>query len=211
MRTYSGATQRKKITVLTEDSVGRWFLNKILSYQKKGQYFDLNLLDMSVGWTEIIKLIKNDFSYYRNHLVILDPDINSADSYNQLENSLKGTPYNLRKKDSNILLLPGDKNIEKIFWDYLYSLKEDHKLFYEPSIDINGVSKATLLEHGPSSDQYREFNSEKKKIKMWFEQNEWICDIAFNFWIEESENQEKIAHFINSFINSYNIIYNRMQ
>ncbi|OMC83326.1 ATP-binding protein [Viridibacillus sp. FSL H8-0123] len=211
MQTYSGATSSRKVSVFTEDDTARWFLKKIIEYNNTTYPFDLNLIDMTTGWTEIIKLIKNDFSYYRNHLVILDPDLNSKQSMEDLQNHLKGTQYKIQNKGSNILILPGNEYIEKIFWTYLESLEPDAEFFYNSKIDASGLSKQTLLDFGPKSEEYSKFSNEKKQIKSWFEQNSWICEIAFDYWIKEDANEEKVAYFMNSLIKSYEPIYHRLR
>lgn len=210
METYSGAQPSRKISVFTEDDTARWFLNKILSHHEE-QVFDLKFINMHVGWTEIIKLIKNDPSYYKNHLVILDPDLNEDSNYRELESHLRGTPYRINNKNSNVFTLPGEQYIEKIFWEFMESLTSDDPFFYHELIEYQAVNRNSLLNHGPFSDQYSNKNSEKEKIKAWFTQNKWICDIAFDYWIKKEDNLESCARFINLFTNSYSIIYHRMR
>ncbi|MGK4043709.1 ATP-binding protein [Heyndrickxia oleronia] len=210
METYSGARRSRKISVLTEDDTARWFLNKILTYHKNIHTFDLNFIEMNTGWTEIIKLIKNDFSYYRNHIVILDPDLNEKENKNNLLNMIKGTQYTVNKKNSNILILPGDYYIEKMMWNYLDSLNPDDEFFYDSQIEQSGVNKHSLNDYGPFSSEYKDYTKEIIKIKNWFEQNKWICDIAFAYWIKEQENEEKVAYFVNNLINAYEPIYHRL-
>lgn len=210
MNTYSGAERSRKVSVFTEDETARWFLNKILVYNKSSCNLDLNLIEMSTGWTEIIKLIKNDFSYYRNHLVILDPDLRKSENMNNLKNSIRGTQYSINKKHSNILILPGEEYIEKIFWDYLNSLNPDHEFFYETQIEQSGLNKQTLTDYGPSSEEYAHFTTEKLKVKKWFEQNKWFCDIAFDYWIKESNHEKEVASFFNNLIKSYEPIYHQI-
>ncbi|MGG2081701.1 ATP-dependent nuclease [Lysinibacillus pakistanensis] len=209
MQTYSGAIRSRKISVFTEDDTGRWFLEKILEYHKSSYQFDLNLIDMNLGWNQIIKLIKNDFSYYKNHLVILDPDLNSPEVKADLIHHLRGTQYKLDKKECNIIILPGNTFIEKLFWCYLENLEADDEFFYDTVIDESGINKQSLIDYGPNSDEYIEFTDDKKRIKKWFEQNKWICDVAFDYWIKDPNNNREVASFINKLMNAYNPIYHR--
>lgn len=209
MNTYTGAERSRKVSVFTEDETARWFLNKILQYNISSQRLDLNLIEMNIGWTNIIKLIKNDYSYYRNHLVILDPDIRISENYNNLVASIRGTQYSVDRKHSNILILPGKSAIEALIWNYLDSLNPDDEFFYDRQIEQSGVNKQNLIEYGPFSDEYQNVPKEKLKIKKWFEQNKWICDIAFDYWIKENSNEESVAYFFNSLVESHRPIYHR--
>ena len=208
METYSGAHSARKVTVFTEDKTTRWFLKKILEYNNK-THLELNFLEMSVGWTEIIKLIKNDPTYYRNHLVVLDPDLNEDNNYKQLEGHLKGTPYKLNHNDGNIFTLPGKQYVEKTFWEFIDSLNPDDPFFYNETLDSMAITKDALKNKGPDSEEYSEYNKEDKKIKKWFEQNEWICDIAFDYWIVRDDNQQECARFFERLHTSYSKIYHR--
>lgn len=210
METYSGARRSRKVSVFTEDDTARWFLNKILNHHKNDYTFDLNFIEMNTSWTNIITLIKNDYSYYRNHIVILDPDLNKKENKNNLISLISGTQYSLKKKYTNILILPGETYIEKMMWNYLESLPPDNEFFYDTQIEQSGLNKHTLIDYGPFSDEYKDYTKENQKIKKWFEQNKWICDIAFAYWIKEKENEENVAYFFNSLIHAYEPIYHRI-
>ena len=208
MEAYSGYhVSSKKIVVLTEDDVAIWFLQQILEYTFPTEVFHLNFLNMHVGWTEIIKLIKSDFSYYKNHLIFLDPDINKIKNKQQLVKAIQGTAYKLEEKSSNILLLPGDTYIEELFYNYLTNIPESHNFFYDKEIENMALFAQTIRDGGIDSQHYIKLSTPKAKHKEWFSNNKHICKIAFNYWAKD--NEELVSTFANMFKSSYDIIYKR--
>lgn len=206
--THRGFGITKNITVLTEDSVGRWLLNNILKAKKAKFTSRLTIADTSIGWTEIVKLIKDDYKLFSNILVFLDPDISCPNNENQLKNMLSGTPYQrkINKSNGNIFYLPLDKKIETIFWDYIANLPANHNFYYDDRISEEGITKNVIMNDGPNSSYFERF-PEKEKVKKWFEDNLWICDIAFEFWM--NEHNETINNFYENFVSAYNQISNR--
>ena len=203
--TYSGMLSSNKIVIITEDDVGRWFLNKILEKNKFKYGSNIYMPDIFIGWTELIKLIRNDYSTFKNHLIFLDPDLSCKDNRAQLNNLVSGTEYrnHINKDNGNIFFVELDKNIEMVFYDYLFSLNQNDKFFYDPYIEDIGLSYNSLRNAGPNTNPY---NKEKEldKIKAWFKDNKYIVDVAFNYWYEAEKNK------LDAFYKKFNTAFNRL-
>lgn len=206
--THRGFGMNKKITVITEDSVGRWLLDKILQTKNCPFISKLSIANTSIGWTEIIKLIKDDYRLFSNILIFLDPDISIRNNKEQLNSLLSGSQYQkkINKSNGNIFYLPFDNKIESLFWEYIVSLPANHPFYYDPRISDEGVTRNSIINDGPESDYFSVF-PEKEKVKKWFEDNQWLCDVAFEFW--EHDHSTEINSFYTNFVGAYNQIYNK--
>ena len=209
MNTYTGANRNNDVPIFTEDDIGRWFFQKIINHIKTDENFQISFIDMHTGWTEIIKLMKHDYNYFKNFIVALDPDINHSENYLTLKNMLIGTRFSLERKHTNILILPGDTYIEKMMWDFVSNLDLDDEFYYEPSIEEAALTKDALINQGPYSNVYQQFSSDKQKIKAWFNNHKWLSDVIFSHWIKKQENQILSANFYNKFKEAYNPIYHQ--
>lgn len=194
----------KRIKVLTEDDHARWFLKKILSYNNIN--LELNYIESSIGWTNIIQLIKEDYNYFKNYLIILDPDVSQPDNKTTLKNFLTGTMYQYNSKSGNIFTLPGETSIEKMIWNYLSELDDDHEIFSLDNMKSIPLSKAFILNTGPFDYiNYKGYSDDDKKIKQWFNDNLHIyINTAVEFWIKE--NMNLVGKFITKLCASYNNI-----
>lgn len=196
-----GQPIKQSISVLTEDDTARWYLAHLLNYyvQKrpntKLQIDTLKMVDCHIGWSSIVSLVKNDFDYFKNYLIIFDTDLNNDDNYRNLEKSFRGTPF---KIDENYYVLPAPKslknyNIEKIMWEYISNLQADH-LFFKSDFALKfPIHKGMISENGPFSGDFDEYTNESKKIKEWFTNYRWICDEAIYYYF--SDNEEVILPF----------------
>lgn len=200
---YNRNTVKLPITLYSEDEVGRWFFKQIISKYSNFNINNLNLIDMSIGYNELLKLIKQDYAYFNNNVItVLDPDVTES----KIKAGLKGTMYNYDANNTSpkesLLVLPGKNYIEKEMWDFLFSLNENHDFYYEPDIENVAFYKQTLIDSGPS----RRYNkgSIKDKTKTWFLDNEDICTIAFPYWY--SENKAICDDFMTKLISIYNCI-----
>lgn len=207
--TYSGMLSSNRIVILTEDDVGRWFLNKILEKNKFKYGTNIFMPDIFIGWTELIKLIRNDYSTFKNHLIFLDPDLSCKDNRAQLNNLISGTEYrnHINKDNGNIFFVELDKNIEMVFYDYLFSLNQNDKFFYDPYIEDIGLSYNSLRNAGPNTNPYNNKEKELDKIKAWFNDNKYIVDVAFNYWYEVEKN--KLDAFYKKFNTAFNRLFNQ--
>lgn len=208
METYSGARPNSEITLLTEDDRARWFLKKILDLYHSDKHFKINPIVTHISWTLIPTLIKNDYDYFSTYLIIFDPDINQEENYSKLKDRLRGTKYNIEKENSNILILPGEKNIETMLYEHLFELPKDHQFYYDSTVEGKGLTKDALVAHGPFSGHY-DNHDEKLRIKKWWIENEWMMDIVFQFWASEEQNNSQCLKFANKFLNAYRTIESR--
>lgn len=103
-----------KIKLYSEDAEARWFLSKIVS-----DYLPyVDVLDITIGCTELINLYKADLQYFGNALLVFDGDVTEA--------QLNKVPEQTRRNLGNVLMLPGGKRPEQVIYDYLLSLGPDH-------------------------------------------------------------------------------------
>ena len=204
--TYSGMLSSNRIVIITEDDIGRWFLNKILEKNNFEYGSNIFMPEISIGWTQLIKLIKNDYSTFKNHLIFLDPDLSSKDNRAQLNDLLAGTEYknHINKDNGNIFFVELDKNIEMVFYDYLFSLNQNDKFFYDPYIEDISLNYDSLRNAGPNTDSYDGKHKELDKIKAWFNDNKHIVDVAFNYWYEAEANK------LEAFYKKFNTAFNRL-
>lgn len=210
MDTYIGADSSKTVPILTEDDTTRWFLKLLFKAYREKCDFQVSYVEMSVGWNQLIKLIKHDYIHYQNYLVFLDPDINQENLRTDLNHAIKGTPYKINKNNNNIFILPGDKYIEKIMWDFLKKLDAGHQIYFEPVLESRNLTRSGLISQGPESDVYKSYKTEKEKIKKWFENHKWLCEIAFKYWIKSDEIHQEVIDFMSNLISAYNKIYHRL-
>ena len=207
LSTYSGAISKIQIPIMTEDDIARWFLRKILS--QKNCNYSINLLNNKLGWEQVVDLVKGDYNYFRNQITILDPDIMLPDNFDKIIPSLKGSRYKFSTSanefTTEILCLPGNKPVEEIFWDYLSTLAAEDAFFYDPEIEEIGLTYRALIDNGPTK-----YPGAKglQQIKKWFEDNQWIAEIAFKYWAKD--NTDIISVFENSFNAEYNKIATRL-
>lgn len=208
--TYSGMLSSNRIAIITEDDIGRWFLNKILEKNKFKYGSNIFMPEIFIGWTQLIKLIKNDYSTFKNHLIFLDPDLSYKDNRAQLNDLLAGTEYknHINKDNGNIFFVELDKNIERVFYDYLFSLNQNDKFFYDPYIEDVGLNYDSLRNAGPNTNLYDNKDKELDKIKAWFNNNKYIIDVAFNYWYEAEKN--KLEAFYKKFNTAFNRLFNQI-
>lgn len=208
--TYSGMSSSNRIVIITEDDIGRWFLNKILEKNNFKYGSNIFMPEIFIGWTQLIKLIKNDYSTFKNHLIFLDPDLSYKDNRAQLNDLLSGTEYknHINKDNGNIFFVELDKNIEKVFYDYLFSLNQNDKFFYDPYIEDIGLNYDSLRNAGPNTNLYDNKDKELDKIKAWFNDNKYIVDVAFNYWYEAENN--KLEAFYKKFNTAFNRLFNQL-
>ncbi len=131
-----------KIKLYSEDAEARWFLSHIVN-----EYIPyVDVLDVTIGCSELINLYKADIQYFGNVLLVFDGDVK--------ENQLNKIPIQTRKNLGNILLLPGGKRPEEVIYNYLLSLDSDHA-FWSGGAQRVGFTWDYFHEHGPTSDDYR--------------------------------------------------------
>ena len=185
-----------KIKLYSEDAEARWFLSKIVS-----DYLPyVDVLDITIGCTELINLYKADLQYFGNALLVFDGDVTEA--------QLNKVPEQTRRNLGNVLMLPGGKRPEQVIYDYLLSLGPDHD-FWTGSARSLGFTWDYFNEHGPLSDDYRQ-ETEREKYKKWFVAHQQYFDTArlMDYWMRDQP--DLVADFRDRFKASHNHIAKRM-
>ena len=190
--------ENPKIDILTEDDVGRWFLEKIID--RSNLDMKLNFIDCTFGCGEIAKLVSGS-KIFNNIIVVLDPDISSQQSRQDVENNLKkGNGYwalkNPVERDGRcIFALPGDKPIETMLWEYVNASPENHKMYFDQALEEEGIYKRNLID-----EQINELTKQKE----WFYKNKYIMDTVLCYWIDDNKD------IINDFIKNFKCEYNKI-
>ncbi len=81
---------KNKVKLYSEDAENRWFLKHLI--EDYSQYIDI--LDVTIGCTELISLYICDIGYFGNCIIVFDGDVTDKD--------LKTIPNNVRK---NLIIL----------------------------------------------------------------------------------------------------------
>lgn len=184
------------IKLYSEDAEARWFLSKIVS-----DYLPyVDVLDITIGCTELINLYKADLQYFGNALLVFDGDVTEA--------QLNKVPEQTRRNLGNVLMLPGGKRPEQVIYDYLLSLGPDHD-FWTGSARSLGFTWDYFNEHGPLSDDYRQ-ETEREKYKKWFVAHQQYFDTArlMDYWMRDQP--DLVADFRDRFKASHNHVAKRM-
>ncbi len=189
----SDVQNKKKIKIYTEDEENRWFLKKMIN-----EYLpQVEMLDVSLGCTELFKLRKADLEYFSNVLIVLDGDV----SEEEIEKE-----KNIGKlKIDNLIKLPGNERPEKVIYDYIINLPDDH-IFFQKGIP-RGFSKVYFWDNGPNSNGYN--GNDRERYKKWFQDHKDYFDFLhfYDYW--EEDNKEQVKDFKKKFVNAYNdIAYN---
>ena len=215
--------RKPKVPVLSEDNRANWFLKNALHYFEQDNpdlnNLSLDFLNFSSGWTNIVSLIRYDYTYFSNFITIFDADV----PRDKLSAKLSGSGYSLADNDkiskSTLLFFPNllsnellrnwnflkDNDyrpyLELEIWEFLYELDVNDTFYQDPIVESIPFYKRNLIGNGP--DTYKKGNCEDR-IKAWFDDNQRIVDVAVNYFIEK--NEQVVKQFINSIIEKYNII-----
>ena len=95
----------RKIAVWTEDDEARWFFEEIVGRRS----LRVDLLNISMGHNELLKLLQQDYDHFKNFLFILDGDV-PQDKLDAVSKRLG------LKRFPNVLRLPGDTFPEKVMF-----------------------------------------------------------------------------------------------
>ena len=159
----------KKIELFTEDEEARIFLRGIIRPDLRK---NVKIYSVDLGSSNYIHLIQNKVPSFLSSLIVLDGDCKKT-------------------KFKNIVMLPGGKRPENVFYDLLNSFPAEDD-FWEA---YGGYSKEYFLANRPKSDNRKDmkewFNSHKKHwgyrcnkiIKIWKSKNKNLVDV-FNEEIE---------------------------
>ncbi|AFK87404.1 MULTISPECIES: AAA family ATPase [Thermoanaerobacterium] len=182
-----------KIIVYSEDDETRWFAQKLLN-----KYIHrLELVNITMGFSNLLKLNKADPKYFSNIIFIVDGDVRDEDI----------EKYKL-PNINNIIKLPGGKRPEEILYLYLKDIPAEHEL--REQITKYNFTKEYFQTHSPEKE-YKEKAKEREQYKKWF--NEYLGILiepynVFDFWYKD--NREDCDKFIQTFINIFNSIADRL-
>ena len=185
-----------KIKLYSEDAEARWFLSHIVN-----EYLPyVDVLDVTIGCSELINLYKADIQYFGNVLLVFDGDVT--------ESQLNKIPSQMRKNLGNILLLPGGKRPEEVIYNYLLSLDSEHE-FWSGGAQRVGFTWDYFREHGPTSADYRQ-ETERERYKKWFMAHVQYFESLrlMDYWIRD--NVQLVSEFKDNFKQSHNRIAKRM-
>ena len=184
---------KNKIKIYSEDNEARWFIKNLLSDYTS--YIDI--LDINIGWINLLYLYKGDMPYFSNVALVFDGDVSQANIDFELRH--------VNPKPKNILILPGDKRPEGVIYDYLISLQSSHS--YWQAADNVGFSWTYFKEHSPASYPQTD---EREKYKKWFNDHSLNFD-STNLYLYWHNDNQRLAHeFIGKFKRVYNIIAERL-
>ena len=187
-----------KITIYSEDNEARWFFKNLISrYSHR-----LNILDINMGYSELLKLRKEDPSYFSGVLFLLDGDVKNDNS---------DFVKNVLKRYNNILILPGQSSPECILHNYLISLHSEHEYWYicNTQYPEYGFSQRYFNStSGPFSDKYIKYSKPREKYKKWFNDNLEGFETTNLFEIWATDNKKVVENFEKEFIKQFNYIAN---
>jgi hypothetical protein len=189
----SDVQNKRKIKIYTEDEENRWFLKKLIN-----EYLpQVEMLDVNIGCNELLKLRKADLEYFSNVLIVLDGDV--SEEVIEKEKAIGKLTID------NLLKLPGTERPEKVIYNYIINLPDDH-IFLQNGMS-RGFSKMYFLDNGPKSNDYE--GNERERYKSWFQEHKNSFDILglYNYW--EKDNKKLVEDFKKKFVEAYNnIAYN---
>jgi AAA15 family ATPase/GTPase len=155
----------KKIELYTEDEEARIFLRGIIKHDFRKH---INIKSLNFGYANYIHLIKNKVSPFTLSIVILDGDCKK------------------QPKNKNILLLPGGKRPENVFYDLLDSLSPEDNFWGS----YGAYNKEYFLANRPKSDN-------RDDMKQWFNSHKiyWGrgCNNVIKIW--KGKNRKEINKF----------------
>ena len=184
-----------RIKLYSEDEEARWFINNLLL--KYRMYIDV--LDVTIGCQQLMSLYAADLNYFGNVLIVFDGDVE--------DKNLNRVPERTRKNLGNILHLPGKIRPEQVIYEYILNLNPEHE-YWKAGASI-GFTWDYFHDNGPVSGQFGQ-GPEREQYKEWFKQHVQGFDSShlMTYWSQDNEKSVKL--FVDSFIDSYNRISQRM-
>lgn len=184
-------SESRKVTVYTEDEEARWLLRKLIEpYAPR-----IKLPQISLGYKELLKLLKGDYEHFCNIIFVLDGDV-PQEEIDELINLFEC---------NNVLKLPlHGLSPEESFFTYLKDLPHNHDVLRE--LASTGFSLRIVDERGP--DSFTEYEKKRDRYKEWFNIFNPILENVYPYW--EMEHRNSTNEFIDSFISSFNIIAKRL-
>lgn len=178
----SAVHQKNKVKIYVEDDEAKWLLENLLNDYKS----NIDIKSTKLGSDELLKLNKIDAEYFSTIIIALDGDV----TQNDILSSSSGS-----NTTKNVLLLPGAKRPESIFYDYLISLNPEHEFLVETR-HLN-YSLRYFRDKGP--DSYPGDQAERERYKNWFNGHleHFKAFQLYDHW--EIDNQDIVDQFIREF------------
>ncbi|MBA2175972.1 AAA family ATPase [Halobacillus locisalis] len=183
-----------ELKVYSEDEEARWFFNILFEYCERNKLIKshpnkLDHVSVSLGKNQLLHLLKGDFRYFSNNLILLDGDVTDQEINTYLRGVIND--YNHHEgKTYNLLKLPGNESPEKVLWEYARNLEPDH-LFYTQNPKGLAFKKIAFVDNGPFSEQYDHLREERRKYKEWFKDNMFQMEYIVKYWLEDHEDEVK--------------------
>lgn len=213
-RTVSNSLQKKEnIRILTEDAVARDFLRKIIAKSGKPELQRLNLLDVSISWSNLLNLINSDFTYFSKFITVLDPDTpNKLPHDKETGDGRIYTQIINDPKKSSLLVLPGTGAIEKFVWEFIEN-SQGLPIWDDFILREKGYKYEVLTdeEHRPYFKLSEKNRKDEKTIvyKNWHNKNPEIYDTFLDLWIDN--NKQSVFDFIGKLASLQEILEDKLQ
>lgn len=179
-----------KIYAFTEDREGIVFTKALLKSKKSNLVF----VDANFSCSTLIGLAgqKIPTFCYPESIIFLDGDVQQIPKELRKVNALK-----------NVVLLPGDKSIERLLADFLYNLDDNSPVWSSINEDYNKLY--CFKDHS-----YEGIMSTREIAKSWFNHHlrDWGINATKVITPWAKENNELLENFIKNFCEVYNTIAN---
>lgn len=180
LNSISSIYKNDKLTVYSEDSEARWFLRKLTKHLSPA----LQLVDIKMGWDNLLLLDHHDRKYFSSVLFVFDGDVTE----DQIKKYHSG--------NGNKIVLPFNNNPEKAIFEYISQLPKGHPLLSQ-FWDVYSLNKEAILNDCININN-------RDESKKWLNRHLAIFDEIeiVEYMIEEKP--EEFNYFENAFINKYN-------
>lgn len=185
-----------KVNVYCEDTRAISFLQYILlNTLKLNLDLYMTFVDINLGWTNYVQLYEKAVPEFRNNIIILDGDVPQKREYRTKKQTIMGA--------ENFLFLP------LVIEQDIFALLKNHEAFSRFQESFSRVSAFNY------DICFNDWPLEVEKystddFKHWFSQAEANLGdqkILFAFWA--SEHHREIEHFVENFVQVFNILAER--
>ena len=197
----------RKISIFTEDSEARFFLEKLMKYFSKYEEFNkvkdiFYIPEINISCTELVKLFSDKvIESMKSSICILDADCSVNES---LKNKIK--------RENHLMCFPGDLSLEELLFKYSEELFEDRstKFWGNQILKDEGITKRNYQTTIQREIRNRDIENEAKKIrnqnKEIFKNYYKFFDLLLDEWINDIKNEE----FIHKFYKELNLIFKKL-
>lgn len=183
----------QKIKLISEDEEARWLLRHLLPTTILDK---LNLLNTTIGYSEVLSLSKCDPTYFNTRIIVLDGDIKS-------KKSTMSTINTQNLSGHYIYTLPSKESIEASVLSFLQSASQASTDYFSQHIClITGLTYNKFKDIDLNAYQRR--GKKRDKMKAWFNEYKALFDESnlFEYWKREHEDEcNKLKEDIKNAIN----------